>query len=226
MRQERSPKAGAGRLALLITALITAVVVGAVAWSAGRLSTINDPTPTATSAEAGFARDMQVHHDQGVELAMIVRDLTDAPDVRLLAYDIATTQAHQSGQMYAWLNEWELSQAGSEPSMTWMTRAGKTDSSHDHTGGTASSSGGHAPGDPMPGLATAEQIAELKAASGVDAERIFLTLMIAHHQGAVEMAEAVLDRSENSVVTTFATSVVQSQASEIELMQTMLAKRA
>lgn len=225
MPQERSPKQGVGRLALLITALVTAVIVGAVAWSAGRLSTINDPTPTATSAEAGFARDMQVHHDQGVELAMIVRDLTDAPDVRLLAFDIATTQAHQSGQMYGWLNEWELSQAGSEPSMTWMTRPGKTDSGHDHTSGDPSSSASHAPGDPMPGLATAEQIAELKAASGVEAERIFLTLMIAHHQGAVDMADAVLDRSDNSVVTAFATSVVQSQTSEIELMQSMLAKR-
>ena len=226
MPQEKSPKPGVGRLALLITALITAVIVGTVAWSAGRLSTINDPTPTATSAEAGFARDMQVHHDQGVELAMIVRDLTDAPDVRLLAYDIARTQAQQSGQLYGWLDQWELSQAGSEPSMTWMTRPGKTDSGHDHTDGTASSTGGHAPGDPMPGLATAEQIAELTAASGLDAERIFLTLMIAHHQGAVEMAESVLDRSSNSVVDSFATAVVQSQVSEIELMQSMLAKRA
>lgn len=222
MLPERSPKAGAGRLALLITALITAVVVGTVAWSAGRLSTVNDPTPTANSAEAGFARDMQVHHDQGVELAMIVRDLTDADDVRLLAYDIARTQAQQSGQMYGWLDQWELSQAGREPSMTWMTRPGKSDSGHDHTDGAA---GAHVPGDPMPGLATAEQIAELKAASGVEAERIFLTLMIAHHQGAVDMAEAVLDRSSNSVVDSFATSVVQSQVSEIELMQTMLAKR-
>ena len=224
MPQERSPKPGAGRLAILITALITAVVVGAIAWSAGRLSTINDPTPTATSAEAGFARDMQVHHDQGVELSMIVRDRTDDPEVRLLAYDIATAQSQQSGQMYGWLNEWNLPQAASEPSMTWMTRPGSSETGHDHT--AASGGAGHAPGDAMPGLATADQIAELTAASDVDAERIFLTLMIAHHQGAIEMADAVLDRSENSVVVAFATSVVQSQTSEINLMQDMLAKRA
>ena len=224
MPQEKSPRPGAGRLAILITAVITAVVVGAIAWSAGRLSTINDPTPTATSAEAGFARDMQVHHDQGVELAMIIRDRTDDPDVRLLAYDIAATQAQQSGQMYGWLTQWELSQAASEPSMTWMTRPGSSDTGHDHTASADGS--GHAPGDPMPGLATADQIAELTAASGVEAERIFLTLMIAHHQGAIDMADAVLDRSENSVVVAFATSVVQSQTSEIDLMQDMLAKRA
>ena len=46
---------------------------------------------------------MQVHHLQGVELAMIVRDATDDHEVRLLGYDIATTQAQQAGQMYGWL---------------------------------------------------------------------------------------------------------------------------
>jgi uncharacterized protein (DUF305 family) len=78
----------------------------------------------------------------------------------------------------------------------------------------------------MPGLATPGQIAALSAASGVEAERLFLTLMIAHHRGAVEMADAVLDRSDHSVVRAFAKSVVASQTSEIELMRTMLAQRA
>jgi uncharacterized protein (DUF305 family) len=219
MHQARSPRPGAGRLALIITALITAVVVGAVAWSIGRLSTLDDPTPTDTSAEAGFARDMQVHHIQGVELSMIVRDLTDDPAVRLLAYDIATTQGQQSGQMYGWLSEWHLSQAGSEPSMTWMTRPGRSTDAHSHDSA-------HTPGGAMPGLATPDQIAELSAASGVQAERLFLELMIAHHQGAVDMAEAVLDRADNSTVLAFAKSVVASQRSEIELMTGMLAERS
>jgi uncharacterized protein (DUF305 family) len=106
--------------------------------------------------------------------------------------------------------------------MTWMTRPGLSGSGsgHDHTG-----TGGHSPGDPMPGLATPDQIAALSAASDVEAERLFLTLMIAHHQGAVEMADAVLDRSDHSVVRAFAKSVVASQTSEIELMRTMLAQR-
>ena len=55
---------------------------------------------------------------------------------------------------------------------------------------------------------------------------MFLELMIAHHQGAIEMAEAVLDRSTNSTVRTFATGVVKSQDSEIDLMESMLAERA
>ena len=90
---------GARRLILIVAALISAVAVGLVGFSIGRLSTINNPTPVSTSAEAGFARDMQVHHLQGVELAMIIRDLTDDDAVRLLGYDIATTQAQQAGQL-------------------------------------------------------------------------------------------------------------------------------
>jgi uncharacterized protein (DUF305 family) len=82
------------------------------------------------------------------------------------------------------------------------------------------------PGATMPGLATAEQLAELKAASGVEAERVFLTLMIAHHQGGVEMAQAVLARSDNRVVVDLATSIVQAQTSEITVMQEMLAARS
>jgi uncharacterized protein (DUF305 family) len=213
----RSP--GSRRVVLIVTAAVAAVMVGLVGFSIGRLSTINNPDPVSTSAEAGFARDMQEHHLQGVELAMIIRDLTDDDAVRLLGYDIATTQAQQAGQLYGWLTEWDLSQAGPEPSMTWMTRPGRSSDTHEHV------EGAHAPGEPMPGLATDAQIAELKAATGVEAERRFLTLMIAHHLGAVEMAEAVQDRAGNTSVLGFANSVIISQEAEIILMEDMLAAR-
>ncbi|WP_297358881.1 DUF305 domain-containing protein [Mycetocola sp.] len=208
-------------LALLLLALAVVVVVGIVAFSVGRLSTLGDPTPTNTSAEAGFARDMQTHHDQGVELSMIIRDLTDDEAVRLLAYDIALTQGGQSGRMSGWLDIWRLPAHSSEPQMTWMMRPTLEGAGHDH--GTDESA--HKPGEPMPGLATPEQIAELKSLTGVAAERMFLELMIAHHVGAIDMANAVLDRSTNETVRTFATGVVESQESEIDLMNEMLAER-
>lgn len=197
------------------------VAVGIIAFSVGRLSTLGDPTPTTTSAEAGFARDMQVHHDQGVELSMIVRDLTDDEAVRLLAYDIATTQGGQSGRMSGWLDVWGLTAYSPEPSMTWMVRPTLEGAGHDHGSGEEA----HKPGDPMPGLATPEQIAELQSLTGVAAERMFLDLMIAHHLGAIDMANAVLDRSTNETVRTFAAGVVASQESEIDLMNDMLAER-
>ncbi|KQX05497.1 MULTISPECIES: DUF305 domain-containing protein [unclassified Leifsonia] len=213
-----------GRVAVIVVAIVAIVVTALLAYSFGRISTLGDPTPTDTSAEAGFARDMQAHHVQGVEMAMIVRDATDDADVRLLAYDIATTQAQQSGQLYGWLNEWGLSQAGSEPSMTWMTRPGASGTEHGHSTGADAAT--HTPGGPMPGMATEAQLTELKGLQGVAAERLFLSLMIAHHQGALEMAVALLDRSTNSVVTTFANGVVASQTAEIELMEGMLAERS
>lgn len=204
-------------MALLVAILVTALVVGISAFSVGRLSTLGDPKPLSTSAEAGFARDMQVHHDQGVQLGVLIRDRSIDEDVRLLAYDIVTTQGQQSGQMFGWLSVWGLSQASPEPSMTWMTRPGRTAEPH---------SEGHEPGQRMPGLATDAEVASLTAASGEEADRIFLTLMIAHHQGAIDMADSVLDRTNNSTVRTFATAVVASQQSEIDLMTDMLAARS
>jgi uncharacterized protein (DUF305 family) len=216
MPASEGPRAGrpGGRprvVALAVGALVAAVVVGLVAFSVGRLSALSATTPGETSAEAGFARDMQVHHQQGVELALIVRNASDDPAVRLLADDIAATQAQQSGQLAGWLNVWGLPQYGAEPAMSWMARGGAHQS--------------HAPGEPMPGLATPEQLAALKAASGRDADRLFLELMIAHHRGAVEMADALVERSQHPVALAFANAVITSQRSEIELMQSMLDER-
>ncbi|MFE5672796.1 DUF305 domain-containing protein [Agromyces sp. NPDC056523] len=221
------PHRGLGRWAVVLAAAVALVVVAAVAFSVGRLSTLGEPTPSTTSAEAGFARDMQVHHQQGVELAMIIRDATDDDATRLLAYDIATTQAQQSGQMYAWLAEWGLPQFGAEPAMTWMTQPADDGETHGgHGDGANDAAATHEPGGPMPGLATPEQIEELESLEGVEAERMFLELMIAHHQGAVEMAEAVLARSDYPVVVSLAEAIVASQESEIALMEDMLAERS
>lgn len=216
MAPAASESSGRGRRWAALAA--AAVVLVGVSVLVGRLTAATPPDPSTTSAEAGFARDMQEHHWQAVEMALLVRDRTDDPAVRLLAYDIATSQAQQAGQMFGWLAEWRLPQASPEPSMTWMSRPPLTGGGHDHT--TT-----HTPGDPMPGLATREQLEELAAASGVEAERLFLELMIAHHLGGVEMAEAVLQRTTVKVVTDLASGIVAAQSSEIELMEGMLAQR-
>lgn len=233
---EHSPQAvvppGRARLvALAVVAVVAVIVAALLGYTVGQVNTAGANHPSNTSAEAGFARDMQVHHNQGVELAMIVRDRTDDPEVRLLAYDIATTQSQQSGQMYGWLSAWGLPQAGSEPPMTWMTRPGQSaDTSSDMTGMTGmtdgSMTGTSMPTTSMPGLATPAQIAELKAASGVEAERIFLKLMITHHTGAVEMSRAIVDRASNPMVLDFAQSIIKSQTAEMKVMTDMLAARS
>ena len=221
MDQAESPSGGR-RLRLIVAGVVAVVLLVVAAFAAGSLSAPVATAPSNTSAEAGFARDMQTHHNQAVEMSLIVRDLTDDPDVRLLAYDIATSQSQQAGQMNGWLTVWNLPQTAPEPSMTWMSRPALSGVSHEGMSEMGTGESEHEPGGAMPGMATAEQLAALKASTGVEAERQYLTLMIAHHRGGVEMADAVLVRSEERVVRALATSIVAAQTSEIGYMQDLL----
>jgi len=207
---------------LIVAIILGATVLVAAAFAVGRASVPIEPTPASNSAEAGFSRDMQTHHLQAVEMSLIVRDLTDDPEIRLLAYDIATAQAQQAGQMHAWLSLWGLPQASPEPVMTWMSRPTLEGKLHDHSGDTGKD---YVPGDPMPGLATNEQMETLKSLTGVEAEKYFLELMIAHHIGGVEMAEAILERSSNRAVTNLSRGMVVVQEGEINYMRDLLAER-
>jgi uncharacterized protein (DUF305 family) len=211
---DRAPRRGVG----YDTLLIVAALVGATMFAAGRLT--GPHSPGETSPEAGFARDMQVHHIQGVEMAMVIRDNTDDEAMRRMAYDMATTQAQQAGQLYGWLVEWGLGQAGREVPMMWMMRPGRS-------GGVVAMAPGQTMGRDalMPGMATEEDMDRLRALEGGDAERLFLELMIEHHQGALDMSEAVLDRSDHAPTRTFAEAVLESQQAEIDLMNDMLAER-
>jgi uncharacterized protein (DUF305 family) len=165
--------------------------------------------PGTEGPEAGFARDMSTHHAQAVRMSFIIRDRTDDPDVRLLAYDIITTQQAQIGMMTAWLDEWGLPKTDPSGPMRWMSGHGA------HRGGAST----------MPGMATREQLAELEKASGEAAEVQFLRLMIAHHRGGVDMAEAVVARTGHDRVRRLARTMVAGQRSEITLMNTMLRER-
>jgi uncharacterized protein (DUF305 family) len=213
-----STRAGRTRLVvggalLVLVALVAGVLLGRVTGGGTAVS------PNDTSAEAGFARDMQTHHSQAVDMAILVRDATDDAEVRLLALDILTSQSQQMGRMYSWLVSWGLPQTSTEEPMTWMS-APTLDGGHDEH------STAHVPGEAMPGLATAEQMTALAAAEGVAAERLFLELMTEHHLGGVEMAEAVLARSELSLVTDLAGGMVQLQSKEIDYMRDLLAARS
>ncbi|SDQ03304.1 MULTISPECIES: DUF305 domain-containing protein [Micrococcaceae] len=198
-----------------VGALALAVLAG---WALGSL-TSRPSVPGEGSAEAGFARDMQTHHLQAVDMSMIVRDRTEDPAIDQLAYDIARSQQQQAGQMYGWLSLWGLPQASTQPAMAWMNGAG-----HSTHNGTAAEDGA-AMDTAMPGMATAEELAEFKAASGVEAERLYLELMIEHHKAGVTMAEALLPRTDIPAVESLAQSIVTAQQSEITYMDQLLSAR-
>lgn len=203
--------------ALIVAALAAAVLVFLGGWALGRLVPSGELTPATGSAEAGFARDMQVHHRQAVEMSLIIRDRTGDETIRQLAYDIATSQQHQAGQMYGWLAVWGLPQAPEGQAMDWMLAS--PEDSHEAHGGAEHASG------QMPGMATAEELQQLQALRGAEAERLYLELMIDHHRGGVEMANAVLERSESRVVESLAGSILTAQQSEIDYMNELLAQR-
>jgi uncharacterized protein (DUF305 family) len=204
------------RRARLVAAIVAAaILLGGGGYLVGRLTAPVPTAPGTTSAAAGFLRDMRAHHAQAVEMAMLVRDRTTDPGIRQLAYDIALTQDHQAGQMYGLLEAWDLPQAPAGPPMAWLAQPTLDGSDGGH--GHDEDAGGE-----MPGMATDEELAELKAASGVEAERLFLELMIRHHRGGVEMAEAVLARTKVPQVTTLATGIIRAQTAEIDAMQDLL----
>lgn len=195
-----------------------AVIVAALAFGVGRFTAFGasaaPATPSTVSADAGFARDMQVHHAQAIDMAMTIYRSTGDDQLRALAYDIATGQAAQKGEMYGWLVEWNLPQAG-EPLMSWMSNASMD--GH-HMSATPSSD---AAALTQMGMATDGEIAQLKSETGQAADCLFLSLMIRHHQGAIPMAEAAVELATDARVRAVAASMKATQSTEIDAMTSM-----
>jgi uncharacterized protein (DUF305 family) len=181
-------------VAVLAAAFVAAFGLAVWLYLSGR-------PPGDGSAEAGFARDMMVHHAQAVGMAEIVRDKTESEEVRILAADIALTQQAQIGQMQGWLAVWGLPVTRTEPAMAWM---------------------GHPTEGRMPGMATPEEVNRLRNAPPEEADAMFLRLMIPHHQAAVPMAETVLEQTDRPEVEQLAQAIATSQRAEIGVMEDML----
>ncbi|WP_406418861.1 DUF305 domain-containing protein [Streptomyces sp. NBC_00873] len=194
--------------------------------------------PGPDSADAGFARDMAVHHQQAVEMSFIVRDRTQDEEVRRFAYDIANTQANQRGMLLGWLDLWELPKvaAGQEP-MGWMTTHGGHGTHGDHSmdgmdgmdgmgdpGGSDGAFTAH-DGALMPGMATRTELDRLRKASGKQAEILFLQLMTDHHKGGVAMARGCAGLCTVKAEKRLALGMVEAQQSELDVMAQMLAAR-
>ncbi len=158
---------------------------------------------------------MQAHHLQAVEMSMMIRDRTQDPEIRQLAYDVARTQQHQAGQMYGWLSVWGLPQASPQPAMAWMEGSAGHSTSHATTQDAPA----------MPGMATSAEIEALEEAEGLEAERLYLELMIPHHKAGVTMAEAALAETDYPAVRSLAQSIVASQQSEIRYLEQLLSTR-
>ncbi|HST58200.1 MAG TPA: DUF305 domain-containing protein [Longimicrobium sp.] len=208
---ERKTPKDAGPLILLLAA--AAVLFAALAlWLY-----LTNAEPGEGSAEAGFARDMSVHHAQAVEMAEIVRDKTRSEEIRLMAADMALTQQGQIGRMQGWLGLWG---AAADPPggrhMAWMASSPDT-----HAHATMASGGV----DTMPGMATSDQLRALRAASGEQMDVLFLQLMLRHHEGGVIMLQYASEHASVTEVRNLAAQMLSSQTSESEYLKQLLAAR-
>ena len=193
----------AGISLAVVIALMSGYAVGrAVSPDAQPVTTASSTTPADDSPEAGFARDMSSHHAQAVEMAMIAAARATDPDVRSLGYDIALTQENQIGIMQTWLSFWGLNPTSASKPMAWMPE------------GTAALKDGL-----MPGMATQEQMQELRNAKGKQVDILFLKLILSHHLGGIHMVDGVLAESRNADVRSLAANMKAGQQREITVVQ-------
>ncbi|MDP1877475.1 MAG: DUF305 domain-containing protein [Actinomycetota bacterium] len=155
----------------------------------------------ASEADVAFAQLMIPHHAQAVEMADLALQQGTSPDVLSLAGQIKAAQDPEIQQMRGWLAAWgapEQMDGGDHGDMDM--------------GGMSAS-----------GMMTDEDMNSLMNASGEEFDRMWLQMMITHHQGAIQMAEQVIADSTNTDVTALANAVVAGQTAEIDAMQQLLA---
>ncbi len=152
------------------------------------------------AADIGFLRDMMIHHEQAIEMSVVAMRRATSSDVRQEALNILIGQRGEYVQMRDRLRAYGVAPTSPDGSvMAWM---------------------GHSmPAAEMPGLATPEQMAALKAASGVELDTQFLRLMTVHHQAGVEMAREAIERGRDRWVLGMADGMVAMQEEEMADMR-------
>ena len=145
-------------------------------------------------ADVMFAQMMIPHHEQAIEMSDVVlaKDGTN-PEVTTLATQVKGAQAPELEQLGQWLDGW-----GAERTS-------------EHTG--------HAG---MSGMMSEEDMQALEAAAPPESDRLFLEQMIAHHQGAVEMAQTEIESGQDTGAVEMAQTIVDTQQAEIATMEDLL----
>ena len=148
---------------------------------------------------------MIMHHAQAVEMTDMIEERTENKNIRLLGARISKSQSDEMEFMRRWL----------------QTRGEKTEMA----AGSHGSHGEHSSSHLMPGMLSAMQMGALKRARGADFDRLFLTGMIQHHDGALTMVKDLFDTAgagQDAELFNFATDVDTSQRAEIGIMRNML----
>ena len=164
--------------------------------------------PPLSQADVEFMQGMIMHHAQAVVMTAWIDSRTKNKDLRLLGARISRSQSDEIKMMKRWLAARGEPISMEMPGMPGMDQSG-------HSMGL------------MPGMLTPEQMEALKEAKGGEFDRLFLTGMMQHHNGALIMVKDLFDTAgagQDAELFNFATDVDSSQRAEIRIMQTMLEK--
>jgi uncharacterized protein (DUF305 family) len=185
----------------------TLAACGADSTAGGGGSAKTSAAPSASSAaadpaahngqDANFAADMVSHHEQAVEMAKLVPSRSDTPAVTDLAGRIQAAQDPEIATMKGWLKGWRLP----EPeNMSGMDMSGS-----------------------MPGMMSPADLKELAGLRGAAFDRMFLTMMLAHHEGAITMAKTQITSGQSPPAKALAQQIITAQTKEIAEIRTLLA---
>ena len=176
----------------LVAAFAVAACGNGGSSSGGSRNDFND-------ADVTFSQSMIPHHEQAVEMARMARSHASSAEVKDLAAKIEAAQGPEITMMSGWLRAW-----GEEvPSGSGM-------------GGMKHDSGG------MPGMMGDDDMRSLDAASDAGFDRMFLTMMIEHHEGAITMARTEQADGKNVDAVALAKKIESDQTSEIAVMKDLL----
>ncbi len=174
----------------------------AVAVSLSSLSACSDESSAKNfnDADVSFAQDMIPHHRQATEMAALADGRSTDPAVLDLAAKIIAAQQPEIDAMSGWLTSWDEEVPSAAGEMEGMDHGSSSD---------------------MPGMMSSEDLASLEDATGSAFDEAFLTMMIEHHEGAIEMAATEVSDGTYAHAITLAKKIQKDQAAEIALMESL-----
>jgi uncharacterized protein (DUF305 family) len=185
----------------LFSSTILAVVAAFALTACGSGDSAGDGNGDFNDADVTFAQSMIPHHEQTVQMAKMAKMHASTPEVKNLADKIEQAQGPEIATMKGWLKDW-----------------GKDESSDDSMGGMDHGSDDSGMKD-MPGMMSDADMSALDKATGASFDQMFLTMMIEHHTGAIEMAKTEQSKGKNADAKALAKQIEAAQTTEIADMK-------
>lgn len=212
-QSQQSPYPGKRTLVIAILTIL-ALALGFFAYQ--NIKPMADQNQVS-QIDAGFARSMLLHHAQAIQMSMMMRDAA-SPEIQALAQSIIMKQTREMGVMEGWLTAWNEPVMLAGPPMAWVEDAKNVR----HLDDQLYQAQCKADGGAMAGVATPEQLEQLKNATETEKETLYLELMLAHHRAAIPMAWFANRNGESSLVKALASSMIREQGMEIGWIQLKL----